>query len=80
MGEELTKAVALSTAWVNGDIETWNALAIEGIEHDALDLVGELSHIVGQMADALAQIEGPDCTSEQVLQQLALDAESGPEA
>lgn len=61
-------------------METWNALAIEGIEHDALDLVGEPSHIVGQTAETLAQIEGPDCTSEQVLQQLALDAESGPEA
>jgi hypothetical protein len=41
--------------------------------------VGELSDIVGQMAATLALIEGPDCTPEIVLQQLAVDAESNPE-
>ena len=77
-GTRTCKGIALSTAWVNGDMESWTALAAEGIDHDALDLVGELSHIVGQLAVALAQIEGPDCTPEQVLQQLSLDAESSP--
>ncbi len=76
-GTRTSKGIALSTAWVNGDMESWTALAAEGIDHDALDLVGELSHI-GQLAVALAQIDGPDCNPEQVLQQLALDAESGP--
>jgi hypothetical protein len=60
-------------------MESWNTLAIEGIEDDALDLVGELSHIIEQMANALALIEGPDCTPEQVLQQLAIDGEAWPE-
>ena len=40
---------------------------------------GVQSHIVGQMATALALIEGPDCSPEIILQQLALDAESGSE-
>lgn len=44
---------------------------------DAIDLVGELSHIVGQMASVIALIEGPDCTPKFVLQQIALHAESG---
>ena len=79
MGEELAKGFALSTAWVDGDMESWAELAATWIEQDALDLVGELSHIVGQMARALALIEGPDCSPEIILQQLALDAESAPE-
>jgi len=79
MGQELATGIALSITWVNGDMETWTLLATEGIDHDALDLVGELSHIVGQMAEALALIEGQDCTPEIILQQLALDAESSPE-
>ena len=79
MGQELAKGIALSTAWVNGHMEFWNTLAIEGIEHDALDLVGQLSDIIGQMAKALALIEGQGCTPEIILQQLALDAESSPE-
>jgi hypothetical protein len=32
------------------------------------------------MAEALAGIEGPDCTSEIVLQRLALDGEASSEA
>ena len=79
MGEQLAKGFALSTAWVDGDMESWAELAAMWIEKDALDLVGELSHIVGQMASALALIEGPDCSPEIILQQLALDAESAPE-
>jgi hypothetical protein len=79
MGQQLAKSTALSTAWVNGDMESWTALAMEGIEQDARELVGELSHIVAQLAGALARIEGPDSTSEIVLQQLALDGESTPE-
>jgi len=79
MGEQLAKGFALSTAWVDGDMESWAELAVMWIEKDALDLVGELSHIVGQMASALALIEGPDCSPEIILQQLALDAESAPE-
>ena len=77
-GTRTCKGIALSTAWVNGDMESWTALAAEGIDHDALDLVGELSHIIRQMAKALALIEGPDCTPEITLQRLALDAESSP--
>ena len=79
MGQELAKGIALSTAWVNGHMESWNTLAIEGIEHDALDPVCQLSDIIGQMAKALALIEGPDCTPEITLQRLALDGEVGPE-
>jgi hypothetical protein len=79
MGEELAKGIALSTAWVNRDMESWTALATEGIEHYALALVRELSHIIERLAGELVLIEGPDCTSEQVLQQLALDAKSSPE-
>jgi len=78
MGEQLAKGFALSTAWVDGDMESWAELAAMWIEQDALDLVGELSHIVGQMAEALALIEGPDCSPEIILQQLALDAGRPP--
>jgi hypothetical protein len=79
MGQELAKGFALSTAWVDGDMESWAELATTWMNENALDLVGELSHIIGQMASALALIEGPDCTPEIILQQLALDAESSPE-
>jgi hypothetical protein len=79
MGEELAKGIALSTAWATGDMELWTKLATEGIELDALDLVGELSQIIERLAEELALIEDPDCTSEIVLQQLELDAEAGPE-
>jgi len=78
MGEELAKGFALSTAWVDGDMESWTELAAMWIEQDALDLVGELSHIVGEMAQALALIEGPECSPEIILQQLALDAGRPP--
>ena len=67
MGQELATGIALSITWVNGDMETWTLLATEGIEHDALDLVGQLSDIIGQMAKALALIEGQDCTPEIIL-------------
>lgn len=80
MSDELAKGIALSTAWVVDDMESWAELAAKWIEQDALDLVGELSHIVGQLAKSLALIEGPDCSPEIVLQQVALDAESNPEA
>ncbi len=78
MGQELAKGIALSTAWVVGDMDSWNELAARWIEEDSLDLVGELSHIIGQLAASLALIEGPDCNPEIVLQQVALDVESGP--
>jgi hypothetical protein len=76
MGQELAKGIALSTAWVVDDMDSWAELAAKWIDQDALDLVGELSHIVGQLAKSLALIEGPDCSPEIVLQQVALDAES----
>jgi len=78
MGDQLAKGFALSTAWVDGDMESWAELAVMWINEDALDLVGELSHIIGQMASALALIEGPDCSPEIILQQLALEAERPP--
>lgn len=79
MGQELAKGIALSTAWVVDDMDSWAELAAKWIEQDAIDLVGELSHIIGQMARTLALIEGPDCSPEIVLQQVALDAEATPE-
>ena len=79
MADELAKGIALSTAWVVDDTDSWSELAAKWIEEDAFDLVAELSHIIGQMAKSLALIEGPDCSPEIVLQQLALDAESTPE-
>ena len=79
MGQQLAEGIALSTAWVDGDMDSWAELAEKWIKQDALDLVGELSHIVGQLAESLALIEGPDCNPEIVLQQLALDGEVGPE-
>jgi hypothetical protein len=78
MSEELAKGFALSTAWVDDDMDSWAELAAIWIEQDALDLVGELSHIIGQMANALALIEGPECSPEIILQQLALDAGRPP--
>jgi hypothetical protein len=78
MGEELAKGFALSTAWVDGDMASWTELAAMWIDENALDLVGELSHIIGQMASALALIEGPDCSPEIILQQLSLEAERPP--
>ena len=76
MGPELAKGIALSTAWVVDDMDSWAELAAKWIEQDAIHLVSELSHIIGRMAKSLALIEGPDCSPEIVLQQVALDAES----
>jgi hypothetical protein len=38
-GTRTCKGIALSTAWVNGDMESWTDLAVEGIRHNALDLL-----------------------------------------
>jgi hypothetical protein len=79
LGPPKGEGMSLSTAWVSGDMEKWTKLAIKGIDQDALELVSELCHIIGQLAESLALIEGPDCSPEIVLQQLALDVESAPE-
>jgi hypothetical protein len=77
MGDDLVKGVALATEWISGDIDSWAELAAMWIEQDALEVARELTVLIVQMATALALVEGPDCTTEIVLQQIAFNAGSG---
>ena len=80
MGDELARGIALATAWSLRDAETWAVLAEEGISNEPLDLIGELSHMVVQLATAVSITAGEGWTPQKVLQYFALDAESeGPD-
>ena len=77
MGDELARGIALATAWSMRDSDTWATLAEEGLASDPFDLIGELSHMVVQLATAVATTAGEGWTPEKVLQYFALDAEEG---
>ena len=75
--EELAKGIALITAWIAGDMTQWGVLASEGIQNDAVDLVGELTHLAGQLARSIAATSGEDWPPERVLQMIALRRSGG---
>ena len=77
MGDDLGQAIALVTVWAAGEVETWTALAREVVAEDPLQALRQLSFIVTQLAETLAEHAGGDWSVSTVLQHLALDAEGG---
>lgn len=82
MDDELSQAIALTTAWAAGEVEMWTELAHEAISRDPLHVLRQMSSIVSQLAETIAEEAGGAWTASTVLQHLALDAEedgSGPD-
>ena len=77
MGEDISPAIALATAWAAGEVETWTVLAQEAVVNDPLAAIRQLSYIVTQLAEMLAEKAGGHWTVGTVLQHLALDREEG---
>ena len=75
MDDDRSLAIALATAWAAGELDAWTALAREAIGDDPLKVLREMSVIVAQLADAIAEKAGGNWTVNTVLQHLALDAE-----
>ena len=81
MGFEVGDAIALATAWLTEDLGAWQFLAREAADSDALEVLGQLSQIVVELAHAVAELGALGGTPEAVLQQLALVGEraDGPD-
>jgi hypothetical protein len=75
VGDELSQAIALATAWAAGEVETWTELANEAIASDPLALLGQMSFIVTQLAETIAEKAGGYWSVNTVLQHLALDTD-----
>lgn len=75
MEDELSQAIALATAWAAGEVETWTVLAHEAITGDPAKVLRQMSFIITQLAEAVAEHAGGVWTSSTVLQHLALEAE-----
>ena len=73
--DELSQAIALVTAWAPGEVETWTELAQEAIAADPLATLREMSFIVTQLAETIAEKAGGNWSVNTVLQHLALDAD-----
>jgi hypothetical protein len=75
VGDELSQGIALAAAWAAGEVETWTVLAREAIASDPLEALRQMSFIVTQLAETIAEQAGGDWSVGTVLQHLALDAE-----
>jgi len=73
--DELSQAIALATAWASGEVDVWTELAREAIAGDPLKVLRQMSFIVSQLAETVAEEAGGIWTASTVLQHLALDAE-----
>jgi len=73
VGDELSQAIALVTAWAAGEVETWTELAQEAITRDPLAVLRQMSFIVMQLAETIAENAGSNWSVNTVLQHLALD-------
>jgi len=73
--DELSQAIALATAWAAGAVDTWTELAQEAIAGDPLKVLRQMSVVVTQLAETIAEQSGGAWTTSTVLQHLALDAE-----
>ena len=73
--DELSQAIALATAWAAGKVDMWTELAREAIATDPLAVLRQMSFIVSQLAETVAEEAGGIWTASTVLQHLALDAE-----
>jgi len=75
--DDLSLAIALATAWAAGELETWTALAGEASASDASKILRQMSFIIAQLAETIAEKAGGNWTVGTVLQHLALEAEEG---
>ena len=75
MEDELSQAIALATAWAAGEVETWTVLAHEAMTTDPAKVLRQMSFIITQLAETVAEHTGGVWTAGTVLQHLALDAE-----
>lgn len=75
MEDELSQAIALATAWASGEVDTWTVLADEAVTGHPLKVLRQMSFIITQLAETIAQEAGGIWTASTVLQHLALDAE-----
>ena len=73
--EELSQAIALLTAWAAGEVETWTALAQETLDGDPMVVLRQMSLIVMQLAETIAEKAGGNWSVNTVLQHLALDSD-----
>jgi len=80
--DELSQAIALATAWAVGEVDGWTELAHEAIAGDPLRALRQMSFIVSQLAETVAEEAGGIWTASTVLQHLALDSEEdeGPDS
>jgi hypothetical protein len=76
MEDELSQAIALATAWAAGEVETWTELAREAVAGDPLMALRQMSFIVVQLAERIAQDVGGIWSVNTVLQHLALDVDN----
>lgn len=73
VGDELSQAIALATAWASGEVETWTELARETIATDPLAVLRQTCFIIIQLAETIAEGAGANWSANTVLQHLALD-------
>jgi len=73
VGEELSQAIALATAWDAGEVDTWTELAGEAIASHPLQALRQI--IITKLAKTIAEQAGGDWSVSTVLQHLALDAD-----
>jgi hypothetical protein len=76
VGNQLGDAIALATAWLEGDMEAWQLLAEEAVKRGPTDVLGQFSQVVTTLAEAIAA-QSPGYAPHTVLQHLALDVERG---
>ena len=58
-----------------GEVDTWTVLAREAIVSDPLQALRQMSFIITQLAETIAEQAGGDWSVSTVLQHLALDAD-----
>jgi hypothetical protein len=75
--DDLSLAIALATAWAAGEDDAWRSIANEAIAGDPQKVLRQMSFMVTQLAETIAEKAGGNWTVGTVLQHLALDAEEG---
>jgi hypothetical protein len=60
VGEELSQAITLATAWDAGEVDTWTELAGEAIASHPLQALRQMSFIITRLAKTIAEQAGGD--------------------
>jgi|GEM_PF-1475267 len=77
MEDDLSLAIALATAWAAGELDTWTGLVNEAVAGDPSGVLRQMSFIIAELAETIAEKAGGNWTVGTVLQHLALEAEEG---